>query len=33
MPLFVAAQNILIKPHVKGLQLNAMDILSLKDVH
>ncbi len=33
MPLFVVAQNILIKPYVKGLQLNAMEILSLKDVH
>jgi oligopeptide transport system substrate-binding protein len=33
MPLFVGVQNVLIKPYVKGLQLNAMEILSLKDVH
>jgi oligopeptide transport system substrate-binding protein len=32
MPLFVAAQNRLIKPYVKGLKLNAMDNLYLKVV-
>lgn len=32
IPLFVAAQNVLIKPYVKGLALNAMEILYLKDV-
>jgi ABC-type oligopeptide transport system substrate-binding subunit len=33
MPLFAGVQNILVKPYVKGLQLNAMEILSLRDVH
>jgi oligopeptide transport system substrate-binding protein len=32
VPLFVAAQNVLIKPYVKGLRLNPMDILALKNV-
>ena len=32
MPLFFAAQNILIKPDVEGLALNAMDMLHLKKV-
>jgi oligopeptide transport system substrate-binding protein len=32
VPLFAAAQNRLIKPYVKGLKLNAMDILYLKNV-
>lgn len=30
MPLFIVAQNLLIKPYVKGLEINAMDILYLK---
>jgi oligopeptide transport system substrate-binding protein len=33
IPLFAGAQNILIKPYVEGLQLNAMELLSLRDVH
>jgi oligopeptide transport system substrate-binding protein len=33
MPLFAGAQNILVKPYVKGLQLNAMEIISLRNVH
>ncbi len=32
MPLFIAAQNMLIKPYLKGLEINAMDLLYLKDV-
>jgi oligopeptide transport system substrate-binding protein len=32
MPLFIAAQNMLIKPYLKGLQINAMDLLYLKTV-
>lgn len=32
IPLFAAAQNRLVKPYVRGLHLNAMDILYLKDV-
>jgi oligopeptide transport system substrate-binding protein len=30
--LFMLAQNRLVKPHVKGLNLNAMELLSLKQV-
>jgi oligopeptide transport system substrate-binding protein len=33
IPLFVAAQNRLIKPYVKGLELNPMDNLYLKNVY
>jgi oligopeptide transport system substrate-binding protein len=32
MPLFAAVQNTLIKPYVKGLELNAMEFLNLKNV-
>jgi len=32
MPLFISAQNALVKPYVKGYMLNPMDILYLKDV-
>ncbi len=32
MPLFISAQNVLVKPYVKGYRLNPMDILYLKDV-
>jgi oligopeptide transport system substrate-binding protein len=32
IPLFAAVQNILVKPYVKGLQVNAMELLSLRDV-
>jgi|SRR5579884_1694800 len=32
MPLFFAAQNLLIKPSIQGLKVNAMDILHLKQV-
>jgi oligopeptide transport system substrate-binding protein len=32
MPLFISAQNVLVKPYVKGYMLNPMDILYLKDV-
>jgi oligopeptide transport system substrate-binding protein len=33
IPLFAGVQNILVRPYVKGLQLNAMEILSLRDVY
>lgn len=32
MPIFISAQNVLIKPYVKDYKLNPMDILYLKDV-
>lgn len=32
MPLFIAVQNLRIKPYVKGLKLNAMELLYLKQV-
>ncbi|HLB03318.1 MAG TPA: peptide ABC transporter substrate-binding protein, partial [Nitrospiria bacterium] len=32
MPLFAAVQNTLIKPYVKGLELNAMELLYLKNI-
>ncbi len=32
MPLFFAAQNLLIRPSIEGLTINAMDLLSLKKV-
>lgn len=32
MPLFFAAQNLLIKPSIQGLKVNAMDLLYLKQV-
>ncbi len=32
MPLFFAAQNLLIKPSIQGLEVNAMDLLYLKKV-
>ncbi|MBI5182011.1 MAG: peptide ABC transporter substrate-binding protein [Nitrospirae bacterium] len=32
MPLFISAQNVSVKPYVKGYRLNSMDILYLKDV-
>jgi len=33
MPLFVATQNWVIKPYVRGLRVNALELLYLKDVH
>jgi len=33
IPLFVAAQNLLVKPHVQGLKVNAMELLYLKRIH
>lgn len=30
MPLIITAQNLLIKPYVKGLDINAMELLYLK---
>jgi oligopeptide transport system substrate-binding protein len=33
MPLFVATQNWVIKPYVRGLQINALELLNLKNVH
>jgi oligopeptide transport system substrate-binding protein len=32
MPLFIAAQNILVKPYVTGIQFNAMELLYLKNI-
>ena len=32
MPFFFAAQNLLIKPSIEGLEVNAMDLLHLKNV-
>lgn len=32
MPIFISAQNVLVKPYVKDYKLNPMDILYLKDV-
>lgn len=32
MPLFVATQNWLIKPYVRGIQINALELLILRDV-
>lgn len=32
MPLFFSAQNLLISPSIKGLEINAMDLLTLKKV-
>lgn len=33
IPLFVSAQNLLIKPYVKGLELNPMELLYIKRIH
>ena len=33
MPLFVATQNWLVKPYVRGLRINALELLDLKNVH
>jgi oligopeptide transport system substrate-binding protein len=33
IPLFVSAQNLLVKPYVKGLKTNAMELLYLKRIH
>jgi len=33
MPLFVATQNWAVKPYVRGLRLNALELLYLKNVH
>jgi len=33
MPLFVATQNWVIKPYVRGLRINALELLELKTVH
>jgi oligopeptide transport system substrate-binding protein len=32
MPLFIAVQNLLLKPYVRGLRLNALELLYLKQV-
>jgi len=32
IPLFFTAQNVLIKPYVKGLRLDAMELLYLKKI-
>ena len=32
VPLFVSAQNLLVKPYVKGLEMNAMELMYLKKV-
>ncbi len=32
IPLFIAVQNLLVRPYVRGLELNPMEILHLKDV-
>lgn len=32
MPLFITAQNLLIKPYIKGMDINAMELLYLKRV-
>jgi len=32
IPLFIASQNYLVSPRLRGLKLNAMEILTLKDV-
>lgn len=33
IPLFISMQNMLIKPYVKGLELNSMEMLYLKRIH
>ena len=33
IPLFVATQNLLIKPYVKGFEMNSMELMYLKKVH
>ena len=33
MPLFIATQNWVIKPYVRGLRVNALELLYLKNVH
>ncbi len=33
IPLFVSTQNLLIKPHVNGLEMNSMELMYLKKVH
>jgi hypothetical protein len=32
IPLFVATQNLLIKPYVKGFEMNSMELMYLKKV-
>ena len=32
IPLFVSAQNLLVKPYIKGLKTNAMELLYLKKI-
>jgi ABC-type transport system substrate-binding protein len=32
IPLFVATQNLLIKPYVKGFEINSMELMYLKKV-
>jgi hypothetical protein len=32
IPLFIATQNLLIKPYVKGFDINAMELMYLKKV-
>ena len=33
IPLFISMQNMLIKPYVKGIELNSMELLYLKRIH
>jgi len=33
IPLFIQVQNMLIKPHVKGLEMNSMELLYIKRIH
>ena len=33
IPLFVATQNLLIKPYVKGFEMNSMELMYLKKIH
>jgi ABC-type oligopeptide transport system substrate-binding subunit len=33
IPLFIATQNLLIKPYVKGFEMNSMELTYLKKVH
>ena len=33
IPLFIQVQNMLVKPHVKGLEMNSMELLYIKRIH
>jgi oligopeptide transport system substrate-binding protein len=33
IPLFIATQNLLIKPYVKGFEINSMELMYLKKIH